>query len=184
MKKLRKVSVALGVCLVMVLAVMPLGAWTTAEAASVEMPETQIEPYGGGTWGRTLNFGNEEVLVTAFAENWWWPGTDRAIITINAGSTSNVYYGFEVQFIWTNTTATTTWTVPGQYNPNASEPTLKLLEEQDGSGYYDNMDMQCNDKSLSGKAGSGWACEMIYVRFSVRVGNSAVQTVSSADIHF
>ena len=177
------VSVVVGVCVAMLLAILPLGAWTTADAATPVELDIPVQPRYGGQADKTFNFNGGHITVSLTAENWIWPGKDNGKVTIESNS-SEAYYGFEVKFIWTNDTSKgTVWRVPTQYNSLNNGP-LMILQPNAAGIYTITLDKNCNGAGLSGSPGQSWACEQINVVVSVRIGNEPVQTYTFAPVHF
>ena len=188
MKIGKKIPAALGVACAMTFALMPLAAWTRADAETVETPVqstaiSSVQPLYGGQASKVFTFSNSQtVTVSLDAENWIWPWADAAIVTISSDS-PDTYYGFRLKFVWTNDSSkATVWSVPSQYSTNTHAP-LKLLEPSNGV-YKVSLEKNCDDGSLSGSPGSRWACEQIEVVFSVRIGSEPVQTHTFSPVHF
>ncbi len=188
MKLSKKIPAALCAGLALPLAIMPMCAWTSAEAETENLParaETAsiVQPLFGGDANKTFYFGATKVTVVVYADNWIWPAIDQAKVTITSES-RNTYYGFKVNFVWTNKAGkSTTWMVPKQYDPAEKGP-MQLLE-MNGDGYFAiDLDQNCKGNGVYGNAGSGWACAYIEMDFAVKIEGYPTQTHSFGPIYF
>ncbi len=188
MKVNKRIPALLGVATALSLAILPLGAWTTAKAEEPSEPVTMSADYGvqplfGGDDGQHFDFAGGRVNVNVWAENWIWPNADKAIVNITSNA-YNTYYGFKVEFVWTNqANRSTVWYEPAQFNTENQAP-MQLLP-LDKKEYKISKTKACNAKGLSGKPGSQqWACDHIYVSVWVRIGNEPIQSYMFDPIYF